>query len=219
MAAHADALATRTPQPAGRGPDPRLVASMSTALRAGARWPLMFRPVVDGELVTTPRRSTPSRTGPPTRRPLLVGATREEMVAALRHAGDGRRPSEPAVGPARPRPRRRARPIRPRRRRTTASATAAPPPTPGSVSRRCGPPRPDSTPRRRPSCTTSPGDPRPGRPRRGHCIDLPFAWDLLDADGVETVAGADPPQALADRMHRAWVSFVTDGDPGWPAYR
>lgn len=52
-----------------------------------------------------------------------------------------------------------------------------------------------------------------------HCIDLPFAWDLLDADGVETVAGSDPPPALAECMHRAWVSFVVDGDPGWPAFR
>ena len=33
------------------------------------------------------------------------------------------------------------------------------------------------------------------------------------------MAGADPPQALADRMHRAWVGFVTHGDAGWPAYR
>jgi carboxylesterase type B len=30
--------------------------------------------------------------------------------------------------------------------------------------------------------------------------------------------GNDPPQALADEMHRAWVSFAKSGDPGWPAY-
>ncbi len=51
-----------------------------------------------------------------------------------------------------------------------------------------------------------------------HCLDLPFAWDLLDAEGVTAVAGDDPPQGLADRMHRAWVDFIVGGDPGWPAY-
>ena len=41
-----------------------------------------------------------------------------------------------------------------------------------------------------------------------HCIDLPFVFDLLDADGVITVAGSDPPQSLADAMHRTWVGCV-----------
>ncbi|MFC9730301.1 carboxylesterase/lipase family protein [Streptomyces roseolus] len=53
-----------------------------------------------------------------------------------------------------------------------------------------------------------------------HCLDLPFAFDLLDAEGVPRVAGAAPPQALADAVHRAWVAFVKDQDPGadWPRY-
>ncbi|MGW4049453.1 carboxylesterase/lipase family protein [Streptomyces sp. NPDC004779] len=53
-----------------------------------------------------------------------------------------------------------------------------------------------------------------------HCLDLPFAFDLLDAEGVPEVAGPTPPQALADAVHRAWVAFVTDQDPGadWPRY-
>ncbi|MFE5591731.1 carboxylesterase family protein, partial [Streptomyces sp. NPDC056549] len=53
-----------------------------------------------------------------------------------------------------------------------------------------------------------------------HCLDLPFAFDLLDAEGVTAVAGAEPPRALADAMHRAWVAFVTDQDPGadWSRY-
>jgi para-nitrobenzyl esterase len=33
----------------------------------------------------------------------------------------------------------------------------------------------------------------------GHCVDLPFVFDLLDAEGVATVADHDPPQGLADR--------------------
>lgn len=51
-----------------------------------------------------------------------------------------------------------------------------------------------------------------------HCLDLPFAWDLLDAERVDVVAGDAPPQGLADRMHRAWVDFISAGDPGWPRF-
>ncbi|MET9653793.1 carboxylesterase family protein [Streptomyces sp. NPDC006460] len=53
-----------------------------------------------------------------------------------------------------------------------------------------------------------------------HCLDLPFAFDLLDAEGVTAAAGVHPPQALADAVHGAWVSFVRDLDPGadWPRY-
>ena len=52
-----------------------------------------------------------------------------------------------------------------------------------------------------------------------HCVDVPFAFDNLDAAGVEVALGPEPPQALADSMHRAWVDFATDGDPRWPAFR
>lgn len=51
-----------------------------------------------------------------------------------------------------------------------------------------------------------------------HCLDIPFAFDNLDASGVEEVAGAAPPQALADAVHGSWVRFVVDGQPGWEAY-
>jgi carboxylesterase type B len=51
-----------------------------------------------------------------------------------------------------------------------------------------------------------------------HCLDIPFVFDNLDAGRVVEVTGADPPQALADAMHEAWVSFVRDGDPGWARY-
>jgi para-nitrobenzyl esterase len=51
-----------------------------------------------------------------------------------------------------------------------------------------------------------------------HCLDLPFAWDLLDAEGVTAVCGDAPPQDLADEMHAAWVRFVRRGDPGWPRW-
>lgn len=51
-----------------------------------------------------------------------------------------------------------------------------------------------------------------------HCLDLPFAWDVLDAPGVTAVCGDTPPQDLADEMHTAWVRFITTGDPGWTAW-
>lgn len=52
-------------------------------------------------------------------------------------------------------------------------------------------------------------------PYAGHCIDIPFVFDRLDAEGVEHVAGSAPPQALADAVHGALVSFATTRDPGW----
>lgn len=51
-----------------------------------------------------------------------------------------------------------------------------------------------------------------------HCLELPFAWDLLGAEGVTAVAGPNPPQALADEMHAAWVRFIDGGNPGWAAW-
>jgi len=52
----------------------------------------------------------------------------------------------------------------------------------------------------------------------GHCLDLPFAWDMLADEHVARLAGAAPPQELADAVHGAYVAFVRDGDPGWPAW-
>ncbi|ROQ41576.1 para-nitrobenzyl esterase [Frondihabitans sp. PhB188] len=49
----------------------------------------------------------------------------------------------------------------------------------------------------------------------GHCSDIPFAWDLLDAEGVPVVLGDTPSQALADRMHADWVGFIADGAAPW----
>jgi len=52
-------------------------------------------------------------------------------------------------------------------------------------------------------------------PQAGHCIDIPFVFDCLDAKGVDAVADADPPQELADAVHGALVDFAKTGDPGW----
>ena len=53
-----------------------------------------------------------------------------------------------------------------------------------------------------------------------HCVDLPFAFDLLAAEGAETATGPGAPQKLADAMHGACVAFIRDLDPGaqWPRY-
>jgi carboxylesterase type B len=56
-----------------------------------------------------------------------------------------------------------------------------------------------------------------------HALEIPFVNDSLAAFAKahpehENPIGADPPQALATAMHRAWVGFATGGDPGWPAY-
>lgn len=41
-----------------------------------------------------------------------------------------------------------------------------------------------------------------------HCVDLPFAWNLLDEPMAKLVVGDNPPQELADRIHGLWVHFI-----------
>ncbi len=52
-----------------------------------------------------------------------------------------------------------------------------------------------------------------------HCLDVPFIFDVLEDPDVTRVAGPEPPQALADQVHTAFVGFVRNHDPGWPPYR
>ena len=53
-----------------------------------------------------------------------------------------------------------------------------------------------------------------------HALEVPFVFDILGPGSrlFGPLLGEDPPQALADTMHAAWVSFATTGDPGWPRY-
>lgn len=46
-----------------------------------------------------------------------------------------------------------------------------------------------------------------------HALELPFVYDTL-AEGAAMV-GSAAPQHLADEVHRAWVDFGRDGQPGW----
>lgn len=54
-----------------------------------------------------------------------------------------------------------------------------------------------------------------------HCLDLPFIFGNWDSAWREApmLAGGDPEEmtTLSRAMQRAWIDFVRDGDPGWPA--
>lgn len=51
-----------------------------------------------------------------------------------------------------------------------------------------------------------------------HAMELGFVFDSLAAPDSVALGGPDAPQRLADAMHRAWVAFVIEGDPGWEAW-
>lgn len=51
-----------------------------------------------------------------------------------------------------------------------------------------------------------------------HCLDVPFWFDCLDAEGVAALAGEPQPQSLADQLHGAAVRHVNGNDPGWPRW-
>jgi para-nitrobenzyl esterase len=51
-----------------------------------------------------------------------------------------------------------------------------------------------------------------------HGAEIPFVFDTLGLPSVRPRLGSSPSQAVADRVHRAWVSFVASGSPGWAAY-
>jgi carboxylesterase 2/para-nitrobenzyl esterase len=56
-----------------------------------------------------------------------------------------------------------------------------------------------------------------GRLGAAHAVEIPFVFDTLGL-GTEPMLGRDPPQSLADEMHRAWVLFAMRGDCGWRRY-
>jgi para-nitrobenzyl esterase len=63
-----------------------------------------------------------------------------------------------------------------------------------------------------------------GRLGACHALEIPFAFDNLDAPGVDVFTGGEAPPALAEKMHAAWVAFATvgapnvEGLPNWPRY-
>jgi para-nitrobenzyl esterase len=57
-----------------------------------------------------------------------------------------------------------------------------------------------------------------GRFGAAHAMEIGFVFDNLRRNGGFRLAGDEPPQLLADVMHRAWVSFASSGAPGWSRY-
>jgi len=52
-----------------------------------------------------------------------------------------------------------------------------------------------------------------------HGIELPFVFDTLGrATGPQGLAGEQPSQDLADRVHRIWADFARDGSLPWGAF-
>jgi len=51
-----------------------------------------------------------------------------------------------------------------------------------------------------------------------HGVEIPFVFDTISLDELRPRLGEAPERAVADQVHRAWVSFITGGDPGWAPY-
>ena len=51
-----------------------------------------------------------------------------------------------------------------------------------------------------------------------HAAEVPFVFNTISQQDLHPLIGDTPSQAVADQTHKAWVDFITDGDPGWPAY-
>ncbi|MCW2941531.1 MAG: putative carboxylesterase [Actinomycetia bacterium] len=51
-----------------------------------------------------------------------------------------------------------------------------------------------------------------------HALELAFVFDNLARQDGAKLTGPNPPQELADVMHRAWVDFAAHGDPGWSRF-
>lgn len=43
----------------------------------------------------------------------------------------------------------------------------------------------------------------------GHCVDVPFGFDCLGAEGTADAIGDEAPQSLADAVHADWLAVVT----------
>ena len=52
-----------------------------------------------------------------------------------------------------------------------------------------------------------------------HGIEMPFVFKTLPSvTGPQGLAGMDPPQALADRVHDLWAGFARTGAMPWPEF-
>jgi para-nitrobenzyl esterase len=54
----------------------------------------------------------------------------------------------------------------------------------------------------------------------GHGMELAYVFKTLDTvTGPNGLVGENPPQELADRVHKIWVDFATDGTLPWPEFK
>jgi para-nitrobenzyl esterase len=52
-----------------------------------------------------------------------------------------------------------------------------------------------------------------------HGLELPFVFNTLAAvSGPDGMVGENPPQDLANRVHKLWIDFARDGTAPWPEY-
>jgi para-nitrobenzyl esterase len=61
-----------------------------------------------------------------------------------------------------------------------------------------------------------------GRLGAAHTVELPFVFDIADAEWLHGQTGllgpGRVPRGLGAEMHRAWVAMAHKGSPGWAAY-
>ena len=59
-----------------------------------------------------------------------------------------------------------------------------------------------------------------GRIGACHFSEVAFAFNTIQNPLMTRMLGPNPPQAVADAMHAAWIAFATTGDlgPDWPRY-
>ncbi|MFT4231684.1 MAG: carboxylesterase family protein [Leucobacter sp.] len=151
---------------------------------------LMIGPIVDGEIVVSEIETAVSQ-GPSARAPLVLGTTEDELTGLLGRPADAAHPSV--------------------KQRIARHATEA---VFHSWVPRIAAAR-EASPVAGPTYSYRFSWHPAESPYAGHCIDVPFVFDRLEAPGVEQVAGANPPQELADAVHGGLVSFAKTLQPGW----
>jgi para-nitrobenzyl esterase len=50
-----------------------------------------------------------------------------------------------------------------------------------------------------------------------HASEIPFVFGTAELTEMRPRLGAHPSPAVTEVVHGAWVRFIRDGDPGWPA--
>lgn len=51
-----------------------------------------------------------------------------------------------------------------------------------------------------------------------HFLEVPFAFDRLRDPRMRWITGPNPPQQLADLVHRTWIQFAATGRVNWARY-